>query len=413
MTVGMIMGTGVLSLPRAVAGLGYVVGVTLCFCFGIYAGYLGIILGEARTRFFPTATGFAQLGSRCVGAKFGNFTKYVMWCNWYSVLPLYMLTAIESLRSAFYWTDVCYYVWGLFVCGVMILPVQMRSFDAISGVVAVSDASVIVVIISILVALGTEGQDTPDGFEHSIGVPKEKFFTAYNSVSAMIFAYQGQSVFLEIMSEMKTAEDWPKALWFGQSIMIPCYVVTAATGYYLLGDTVPGFLPSALPNNGVKTFVNLLLCFHVIIAYLIHNQPLTQGIEAQMDPTKRASNVRHFWLSTSILFSSYVVANLIPFFSELVAILGAAFGSPILFAYPTTFYLRGMKSRGLPVPRKHMILCSFALYVLFPLTFILGIISAFVTLAEKSLALTENPTLIMLNHIHVAKILSVCGLYSE
>jgi len=60
-----------------------------------------------------------------------------------------------------------------------------------------------------------------------------------------------------------------------------------------------------------------------------------------------------------------------------------------------------------------MILCSFALYVLFPLTFILGIISAFVTLAEKSLALTENPTLIMLNHIHVAKILSVCGLYSE
>ena len=36
------------------------------------------------------------------------------------------------------------------------------------------------------------------------------------------------------------------------------------------------------------------------------------------DPTKRASNVRHFWLSTSILFSAYVVANLIPFFSVFV-----------------------------------------------------------------------------------------------
>mmetsp|Transcript_20734 Transcript_20734/g.28965 ORF Transcript_20734/g.28965 Transcript_20734/m.28965 type:complete len:466 (+) Transcript_20734:381-1778(+) len=384
LTVGMIMGTGVLALPAAVAGLGYVLGLFLCLSFGTFAGYLGTILGLTRVRFHPKATSYASLATKTIGPRFGVLTKHAILINWWTVLPLYLLTAIESLRNAFYWSDICYSEWGLVIMVVLILPVQMRSYHSISWLVAVSDFAVIVIIAAILIVLGTEGQNTREGFTHHIGPPPGTFLSRYNNVSAFLFAYQGQSVFLEIMAEMRDHREWPKALWLGQGIMIPTYVITAAVGYYLLGDSVPGFLPAALPNNGSKTFINLLLAFHVLVAYLVHNQPLCQGIEMSLDPSGvPASNLRHFAISATLLFSAWLVANLIPFFSELVGILGAAFGSPILLFYPPIFFLRGMASKGRPVAWYHRLLCNFSLWVLFPFTFIVGIVAAFHELAER------------------------------
>jgi len=383
MTVGMIMGTGVLALPAAVAGLGYVLGILFCLLFGILAGYLGIILGETRLRFCPNVTSYAELSYRLVSEKFGNFTRYAMYLNWWSILPLYMLTTIESFRAAFYWTNICYSVWGLLAMGLLIVPIQMRSYHSISYIVAISDISVIVIIVLILIVLGAEGQNTPSGFKHSVGPPTGSFLSRYGNISTIIFAYQGQSVFLEMMSEMKDKREWPKALWLGQSVMVPTYILTAAIGYYLLGDTVPAFLPAALPNNGAKVFINLLLAFHVLVAYLVHNQPLSQAIEAIIDPKIKASRFVHFVVSSSILLSAYIVANLIPFFEQLVGIIGAAFGSPILLMYPPLFYLLGMKSAGEHIPKTHLIICGLCLFVLFPFTFFVGVASAFESLAEK------------------------------
>mmetsp|Transcript_378 Transcript_378/g.947 ORF Transcript_378/g.947 Transcript_378/m.947 type:complete len:517 (-) Transcript_378:359-1909(-) len=430
MTVGMIMGTGVLALPAAVSGLGYGLGITLCVLFGLLAGYIGTILGEARNRFAPRATSFAMLSSKIVGPRLAKFTKHAMYVNWWSVLPLYLLTAVESLRNAFYWVGgrVCGYSWGWVVVGVLILPVQMRSYHSISGIVAVSDAAVIVVIILILAVLASEGQNTPEGFTHHNGPPPGSFLDRYNNVSAFLFAYQGQSVFLEIMAEMKNPNYWTRALWLGQAVMIPTYTVTAGVGYYLLGDSAPGFLPAALPDNAAKTVINLLLFFHVVIAYLVHNQPLCQGIEAFLFPSERVSRSdgksfdqdsgvanrdardasneikavsnaadspiiadhnntanakHHFVISTVILLSAYLVANLIPFFEELVGILGAAFGSPILLFYPPLFYIRGMQKKGYPIPTFHRVLCSVCIYILFPFTFFIGIIAAFKSLGER------------------------------
>mmetsp|Transcript_11219 Transcript_11219/g.18330 ORF Transcript_11219/g.18330 Transcript_11219/m.18330 type:complete len:411 (-) Transcript_11219:152-1384(-) len=386
LTVGMIMGTGVLALPAAVSGLGYGLGLFLCISFGLLTGYLGTILGLSRIRFHPTATSYASLAERLVGPRFGQLTKNAMMLNWWTVLPLYMLTAIESFRNAFYWADVCYSEWGLVVMALLLLPVQMRSYHSISTLVGVSDFAVIVIIIAILAALSNEGQQTPEGFSHHTSPPPGSFLSRYNNVSAFLFAYQGQSVFLEMMAEMRDHNEWPKALWFGQSIMIPCYTITAGVGYYLLGDSVPGFLPAALPNNGAKTFINLLLCFHVLVAYLVHNQPLCQELEKMLNQGRgggAASNLQHFLVSSALLFSAWLVANLVPFFSELVGILGAAFGSPILLFYPPFFFLKGMAAKGYPVPIYHEIILKTCLYVLFPLTFLVGIVASFNELANR------------------------------
>ena len=80
------------------------------------------------------------------------------------------------------------------------------------------------------------------------------FLTAYYPVNAFIFAYQGQTVFLEIMSEMRKPREWPKALWLGQGIMIPAYTITAFAGYYFKGDNVPSYLPAALSDGMIFNF---------------------------------------------------------------------------------------------------------------------------------------------------------------
>jgi len=62
--------------------------------------------------------------------------------------------------------------------------------------------------------------------------------------------------------------------------------------------------------------------------------------------------LRWFGVSLACLMFSILVANGIPFFSELQALLGSLTGAPILFGWPAFFYLRSCHMRGRPVARQ-------------------------------------------------------------
>ena len=65
----------------------------------------------------------------------------------------------------------------------------------------------------------------------------------YGSTASFIFAYQGQSIFLEVMREMKKPEAFPKTVGVANITMMLVYLTITMICYHYKGDTLPPFLP--------------------------------------------------------------------------------------------------------------------------------------------------------------------------
>jgi len=187
--------------------------------------------------------------------------------------------------------------------------------------------------------------------------------------------------FFEIMREMKDSSEFTFAVTFANSLMFVVYFVTTTVAYYYRGAGVNGFLPFSLPDTYLKTIVGLLLSFHIIVSYLISAQPLTFRIHEFLFPLTVhkfdfKSKVHWFIITCMILMFSYVVANLIPFFSDFQNIIGSSLGAPVVFGWPAYFYLKGAKNNNYNIPRNEKLMCYLFLFVFLPLCTILGFISA-------------------------------------
>lgn len=307
--MGEVLGTGIMGLPSALAKLGWFFGFcAMALALGS-AIFSGVLLSTVRDQFYPNAHSFADVARELHGAgsAFHRFTGAAIMINWLLILPYYLMAAASSLVSAFETWGLCYWQWALVIMALAIFPLQMRTLHALSYASGVSDAIVIVVLVLILVDFALHRD--PSQANTSVGIPAEtSFLESYGSLSSFVFAFQGQSMFLEIMREMKDASQFKRSLLTANGAMgfiysittagVPNriffgapYLPTVAVAYYYNGDAgvhalplldtphvptvaVAGFLPFSLPEGGIKSFVGVNLCFHILVSYLLTGQPL-------------------------------------------------------------------------------------------------------------------------------------------
>ena len=157
-----------------------------------------------------------------------------------------------------------------------------------------------------------------------------------------------------------------------------------------LGDSATGFMPDMLENPVLKKIVGLLLAYvtsfiyhhslannyysniyfdrilhhryHIIVSYLLTNQPLVCQILRLMGYEKNPTSTvdRKVWgmIQISLLLFSYLVANIIPFFSSLQGIIGSALAAPIMFGWPPLFFLCCVRMKNHKLERSDLILCT-------------------------------------------------------
>uniref|UniRef100_A0A7S4DVL7 Amino acid transporter transmembrane domain-containing protein n=1 Tax=Lotharella globosa TaxID=91324 RepID=A0A7S4DVL7_9EUKA len=357
MMVGYILGTGALVLPSAMASLGYVVGMVVCVMFALLSIYVGIILGRTRNNFYPECRSYKMLARACVGPRFELSLEYLTCLNWFMTMALYVLTAVKAFQSAFYWTHICGYYWGLGVVAVMVPFMFIQNMKEMEWLAALSDGAAIIILVMTLVLL-TQGSDTPSDHVHHVWPPHENFLDAYNPVSSFVFAYQGQSIFLEIMAEMKEPGKWPQSVYLSHTIMGTSYAITALVGYYFKGSDVPAFLPDGIENGPGKIVVNLLVAYHVLVAYIINNVTLCDMLKRRYFTGAETPLYKHVSLGCALLLAAYLLTNIIPFFEDMVNIIGAMCGSPMMIGLPPLFYFFALRAKGEPMGRSSSSLIS-------------------------------------------------------
>ncbi|KAL9256952.1 Lysine histidine transporter 1-like protein [Drosera capensis] len=340
-----MVGAGVLSLPNAMAGLGWGPGVVILVLSWIITFY----------------TLYHELGQYAFGDKLG------LWI----VVPqqlivevgvdiVYMVTGGTSLQKFhdLLRPDVkikkTYFIM-IFASAHFVLS-HLPNFNAISGV---SLAAAVMSLSYSTIAWGAsvhKGVQPNVSYSYPSHSSAGKVFDFFNALGDVAFAYAGHNVVLEIQATIPSTPEKPSKgpMWRGvivaYIVVALCYFPVALIGYWAFGNTVSdNILQSLEKPTWLIAMANMFVVVHVIGSYQIYAMPVFDMLETVL-VTKL--NFKPSWILRFVTRNVYVaftmfIAITFPFFGGLLGFFGG-------FAFaPTTYFLPCIMWLAIYKPKKY------------------------------------------------------------
>ena len=99
-----------------------------------------------------------------------------------------------------------------------------------------------------------------------------------------MFAYAGQSIYLELLSEMAEPKDFTKAQLASGPFLVGTYTIVASAGFGYRGDRTPTYLLDVLPFAAIRFVANLFMFIHMLISYSITSTVFCRSIHSRVSP---------------------------------------------------------------------------------------------------------------------------------
>jgi len=343
-----IVGIGVMGVASAFAQLGWV--PALCLCIGMLPLniFCGILVWEAQTVHYPGTLSMADIGGRTGGAFGYHAAAFIVYSFIFMVLGNYLLTigiCLEQFASsAFPGARLSRHVWSLLGVVVLLPFVQLRTLNATRSLLWVNVATI---VLSVGLALGylLSGGELVGGSAPTAPVATDLSWRSFMSgLSKLTFAYVGTLMYPEIVAEMAVPSDFPKALYAGAPFQLSLFTLVGCVGYATLGSAAHGLLIEAVPPGPVSALCALSLAVHLVITYLIKGTVLTRALHKALSPATLADDGRQgtivwFGLSSGVLVATYGVASAVPFFDDLMSLLGSLQTPLFGFCLPVIYRL--------------------------------------------------------------------------
>lgn len=203
-----------------------------------------------------------------------------------------------------------------------------------------------------MISIGIEGRPsgTLPGWQKEIAIiGHPSFFEGLTACLQIAFAYSGSHGFVTVMAEMEdVGRDYTPALVITQSFAIPTYTTVAVVIYILAGHRVQSLALLNAPHvPSMVAWGALLPCLvatsivmgHTAIKYLFILCLRRKGAEQEYNQnTKRAWAL---WTSLGMGFwiLSFVLANALPNFNAISALMAALIVSWLSFGFPPVLWL--------------------------------------------------------------------------
>ena len=327
--------------------------------------------GTAHTRLHHDTATYDFIGmTQCLfeGNRLATrLVQAIYYTTLFLVMGNYILVMAHAV-SAVFGEAICLPVAGGMASVGMFVVSQMRSMAKLGQTASfVSLGALFVVVVQCLWALHhednvdhnvdddgfTTGQDDDDNHimrnltaDHTAYTFLRKL-TALGSIG---FACSGQKLFLNIRHDLTRRAEAPKTLGIGIATFGTFYVAIIL----LAGSHPPALLFDAIPQGTVsRRIAGLLLWGHVIVSYAINSQAICSSLDrlsfhrclrmpGRNDPVTRWAILTGF-----MAVLAYTVANLIPFFDDLVSLIGGLTGVPLTLLLPAIFYRKHLSVRSL------------------------------------------------------------------
>ncbi|KAB8259216.1 transmembrane amino acid transporter protein-domain-containing protein [Aspergillus pseudonomiae] len=337
---------GALSLPSAFATLGMAAGVICTVGIGLLAVYTSDIIGQVKLA-HPSIRHYGDAGT-LIGGRFGYEVLTAM-----LVLSVVFVTGSHCLTGTIAFrhitgSDICSLLFGGVSAIILLLLSIPSSFADMAWLGYVDFASIVAAIGITIIATGIQSSDAPGGLSavnwSAVSQGNPTFAEGFIAITNIVFAYSFATTQFSFMDEMHTPKDYKKSIWALGFLQIAIYTITGATIYAFVGPDVesPALLSAGPLISKIAFGVALPVIFisgainTIVAGRLIHQRIYTNSVTKYINTTMGWIT----WLTviTVITVIAWVIAEAIPFFSDLLSIASAIFTSGFSFYLPPVMW---------------------------------------------------------------------------
>jgi hypothetical protein len=342
---------GALSLPAAFATLGMIPGIVICVGMGIIAVYTSYIIGKVKIK-FPSVAHYGDIGQLMMGS-FG----YWLFSGIF-VFQLTLSVGSHCLTGMIAFANItesstCALVFGVISAIILLLLAIPPTFADVAILGYLDFISIILAIAVTMIGTGIQQAQSPGGLASSdwSAWPAEDvtFSKAAVAISNIVFAYAFAGALPSFMNEMHTPKDYVKSITALGVIEISIYVLTGSIIYAFVGQDVqsPALLSAGPVVSRIAFGIALPVIFisgsinTTVVARYIHTRIYRDSVVQYVNTVK--GWVTWLALVVAVTAVAWVVAEVIPFFSELMAISAALLVSGMSFYFPPVMWLLLLK----------------------------------------------------------------------
>ncbi|KIR35488.1 hypothetical protein I352_01763 [Cryptococcus deuterogattii MMRL2647] len=368
---------GLLSFPSIFLRLGMVGGVITTVGAGILAYFTAWIMVDFKLK-HPGVMHFGDAG----GVLFGNWGRRILGIG--LVLKSMGLAGSHALvgkqaLSTLSSNAICSVWYALIVCIASVLMSVSREFGKLSLMSFISILAILIASGITIIATGIQDSsvlvrnDVPIAWH---AVPTDPTLVdVIGGLTNVFFAYGGNMAVFSFCSEMKRPQDFKKSFIIVQGLGILSYTVVGATIYAFGGQyvTSPALTMTTRP---VRITAYSIALVTIMISGIIAVNVGANAIKARLS---WVGLVAFMWTV------GFIIAELIPFFNQLLTIISSLFSvwftfglCGVMWFYDIhPLFAKNDESRALDTPMKKLLyICSIIAIVLSVATAPLGLYSA-------------------------------------
>ncbi|KAG7648723.1 Amino acid permease 5 [Arabidopsis thaliana] len=387
-----VIGSGVLSLAWAVAQIGWIGGPVAMLLFSFVTFYTSTLLCSCY-RSGDSVTGkrnytymdaiHSNLGG--IKVKVCGVVQYVNLFGTaigYTIASAISLVAIQrtSCQQMNGPNDPCHVNGNVYMIAfgiVQIIFSQIPDFDQLwwlSIVAAVMSFAYSAIGLGLGVSKVVENKEIKGSLTGvTVGTvtlsgtvtSSQKIWRTFQSLGNIAFAYSYSMILIEIQDTVKSppaeVNTMRKATFVSVAVTTVFYMLCGCVGYAAFGDNAPGNL---LAHGGFRNpywlldIANLAIVIHLVGAYQVYCQPLfafvekeasrrfpesefvTKEIKIQLFPGKPFNlNLFRLVWRTFFVITTTLISMLMPFFNDVVGLLGAIGFWPLTVYFPVEMYI--------------------------------------------------------------------------
>ncbi|EPS31441.1 hypothetical protein PDE_06396 [Penicillium oxalicum 114-2] len=356
---------GTLSIPATFAKLGMVAGVICCVGIGLIAVYTSYVIGQVKVK-FPHISDYPEAGRQMFG-RWGYEILYVM-----LALELLLSAGSHCLTGTIAFrniteSNICSVIFGVVSAIILFIFAVPPSFSEMAILGYIDFVSIIIAVGITIIGTGVEASNSTGlAAVNWSAWPKENltFTEAFIALSNIIFAYSFALCQFSFMDEMHTPTDFPKSIVSLGLAEIFIYTVTGALVYAFVGQDVqsPALLSAGHLLSRVAFGIALPVIFisgsinTVVLGRLIHGR-IFKNSNIRFVNTKMGWTT---WLALIVVLSilQFIVAEVIPFFDDLLSVISSLFVSGFTFYFPAIMWFMFIREGAIFSSTKNMIFAA-------------------------------------------------------
>ncbi|RCH95527.1 hypothetical protein CU097_009792 [Rhizopus azygosporus] len=350
--VCVVAGTGTLGLPYALKMGGWI-GLLILFLSWTMSMYTGVILirclyANGKQRLLS----YKEIATACFGAIGGWITFFFSAWITLGAPILYMVLSGDNLNALCKGTagEIGHVKWSIIASAIVAIPfILVKSMKEVAWMSAMGALATAVVVIIVLVVACQDLQHLPPAVHEA--VIWDKFPIALSTIS---FSFGGNAVYPHVEASMKKPKQWPRAVAGGLSTCAALYFLSAVPGYYVYGENVASPVYNSISDGVPKIVAIVVMTIHVMTATPILVTSFALDVEEMLNVTvERFGKVKEFLIRAIIriliMVFVAVIGAVVPFFSDLMSLIGSFANCGLIFIFPVVFYLKLTGIRNKPI----------------------------------------------------------------